>query len=202
MGAGGGGMIGMMEMVVPWRRLGLDLGFLPSKDAAVKHLRHPLSTMLEINQFVWNVFKKTTSFVTDFTSRFYVSYLSSDSSTTRFFMFGKEMPILAAKVVRKVLSQLNEKLTRMSFLVPTFDVFVFNLTTRLEKSATYDKIEAAIKEESEGKLKMILGYTDEDPVSTDFAGDSRINFKEEVILILETEDHLHHLLLANLLLWV
>ncbi|KAI3813975.1 hypothetical protein L1987_18712 [Smallanthus sonchifolius] len=82
-----------------------------------------------------------------------------------FFLFGKEMPILAAKVVRKVLSQLNEKLTRMSFRVPTFDVFVVNLTARLEKSATYDKIKAAIKEESEGKLKMILGYTDEDPVS-------------------------------------
>ncbi|KAH0890880.1 hypothetical protein HID58_053309 [Brassica napus] len=79
----------------------------------------------------------------------------------------------AAKAVGKVLPQLNGKLTGMSFRVPTVDVSVVDLTVRLEKAATYDQIKKAIKEESEGKLKGILGYTEDDVVSTDFIGDSR-----------------------------
>ncbi|CAH2055137.1 unnamed protein product [Thlaspi arvense] len=79
----------------------------------------------------------------------------------------------AAKAVGKVLPQLNGKLTGMSFRVPTVDVSVVDLTVRLEKAATYDEIKKAIKEESEGKLKGILGYTEDDVVSTDFVGDSR-----------------------------
>ncbi|KRZ64281.1 Glyceraldehyde-3-phosphate dehydrogenase, cytosolic, partial [Trichinella papuae] len=50
---------------------------------------------------------------------------------------------------------------------------VVDLTVRIEKSATYADIKAAIKEESEGRLKGILGYIEEDLVSTDFIGDSR-----------------------------
>ena len=79
----------------------------------------------------------------------------------------------AAKAVGKVLPALNGKLTGMAFRVPTVDVSVVDLTVRLEKSATYDQIKAAIKEESEGKMKGILGYTDEDLVSSDFIGDCR-----------------------------
>merc|ERR1711915_465474 len=79
----------------------------------------------------------------------------------------------AAKAVGKVLPALNGKLTGMSFRVPTPDVSVVDLTVRLEKSATYDEIKAAIKEESEGKLKGILGYIEDAVVSTDFIGDSR-----------------------------
>ncbi|GAA0139097.1 dehydrogenase [Lithospermum erythrorhizon] len=79
----------------------------------------------------------------------------------------------AAKAVGKVLPALNGKLTGMSFRVPTVDVSVVDLTARLEKSATYDEIKAAIKGESEGSLKGILGYTEDDVVSTDFVGDSR-----------------------------
>ncbi|GJT58236.1 cytosolic glyceraldehyde-3-phosphate dehydrogenase [Tanacetum coccineum] len=79
----------------------------------------------------------------------------------------------AAKAVGKVLPALNGKLTGMAFRVPTADVSVVDLTVRLEKKATYEQIKAAIKEESEGKLKGILGYVDEDLVSTDFVGDSR-----------------------------
>ncbi|KAK4780013.1 hypothetical protein SAY87_016119 [Trapa incisa] len=79
----------------------------------------------------------------------------------------------AAKAVGKVLPALNGKLTGMSFRVPTVDVSVVDLTVRLEKSATYEEIKAAIKEESEGKLKGILGYTEDDVVSSDFVGDSR-----------------------------
>ncbi|GAB4840562.1 Glyceraldehyde-3-phosphate dehydrogenase gapc2, cytosolic [Ancistrocladus abbreviatus] len=79
----------------------------------------------------------------------------------------------AAKAVGKVLPSLNGKLTGMSFRVPTIDVSVVDLTVRLEKSATYEEIKAVIKEESEGNLKGILGYTEDDVVSTDFIGDSR-----------------------------
>ncbi|KAL2332692.1 hypothetical protein Fmac_013905 [Flemingia macrophylla] len=79
----------------------------------------------------------------------------------------------AAKAVGKVLPALNGKLTGMSFRVPTVDVSVVDLTVRLEKPATYAQIKAAIKEESEGKLKGILGYTEDDVVSTDFVGDNR-----------------------------
>ncbi|KAL0355146.1 UNVERIFIED_CONTAM: Glyceraldehyde-3-phosphate dehydrogenase, cytosolic [Sesamum radiatum] len=67
----------------------------------------------------------------------------------------------------------NGKLTGMAFRVPTVDVSVVDLTVRLEKAATYDEIKAAIKAESEGALKGILGYTEDDVVSTDFVGDNR-----------------------------
>ncbi|XP_004489569.1 glyceraldehyde-3-phosphate dehydrogenase 3, cytosolic [Cicer arietinum] len=79
----------------------------------------------------------------------------------------------AAKAVGKVLPSLNNKLTGMSFRVPTVDVSVVDLTVRLEKGASYDEIKAAVKEASEGDLKGILGYTEDDVVSTDFVGDSR-----------------------------
>ncbi|KAK8268069.1 hypothetical protein V6Z12_D11G041200 [Gossypium hirsutum] len=78
-----------------------------------------------------------------------------------------------AKAVGKVLPALNGKLTGMAFRVPTVDVSVVDLTVRLEKAASYDEIKAAIKVAAEGELKGILGYTDEDLVSTDFVGDSR-----------------------------
>ncbi|KAM3308118.1 hypothetical protein P3S67_009862 [Capsicum chacoense] len=79
----------------------------------------------------------------------------------------------AAKAVGKVLPLLNGKLTGMSLRVPTVDVSVVDLTVRLENEATYDEIKAAIKEESERKLKGIIGYTVDDVVSTDFVGDNR-----------------------------
>ena len=79
----------------------------------------------------------------------------------------------AAKAVGKVIPELNGKLTGMSFRVPTLDVSVVDLTCRLEKPATYDEIKAAMKEASENELKGILGYTEEDVVSSDFLGDAR-----------------------------
>ena len=79
----------------------------------------------------------------------------------------------AAKAVGKVIPSLNGKLTGMSMRVPTLDVSVVDLTVNLAKPAKYDEICAAMKEASEGELKGILGYTDEDVVSSDFLGDPR-----------------------------
>ncbi len=79
----------------------------------------------------------------------------------------------AAKAVGKVIPELNGKLTGMAFRVPTLDVSVVDLTVNLAKPATYAEICAAMKEASENELKGVLGYTDEDVVSSDFLGDAR-----------------------------
>lgn len=78
----------------------------------------------------------------------------------------------AAKAVGKVIPELNGKLTGMAFRVPTPDVSVVDLTVRLEKAATYKEICEAIKAASENELKGILGYTEDEVVSTDFVGDT------------------------------
>ncbi|KAF9598653.1 hypothetical protein IFM89_029903 [Coptis chinensis] len=78
-------------------------------------------------------------------------------------------------------------------VVPTVDVSVVDLTVRLEKKASYDQIKAAIKEESEGKLKGILGYTEDDVVSTDFISDNRTkhfsSFSFPVLFVVEVFGH-------------
>jgi len=79
----------------------------------------------------------------------------------------------AAKAVGKVIPALNGKLTGMAFRVPVPDVSVVDLTCRLKKEATYDEIKAAVKAASESpNWKGILGYTDEEVVSSDFIGDT------------------------------
>ncbi|MDR2226759.1 MAG: type I glyceraldehyde-3-phosphate dehydrogenase, partial [Providencia sp.] len=77
----------------------------------------------------------------------------------------------AAKAVGKVIPELNGKLTGMSFRVPTPNVSVVDLTVRLEKPATYAQICDAIKDAAAGELKGVLGYTEDDVVSTDFNGE-------------------------------
>jgi glyceraldehyde 3-phosphate dehydrogenase len=77
----------------------------------------------------------------------------------------------AAKAVALVLPELKGKLTGMAFRVGTPDVSVVDLTFKTAKSTNYQEICAAMKEASEGKLKGILGYTDEEVVSTDFRTD-------------------------------
>ncbi|OUN04657.1 type I glyceraldehyde-3-phosphate dehydrogenase [Flavonifractor sp. An92] len=77
----------------------------------------------------------------------------------------------AAKAVGKVIPELNGKLTGMSMRVPTLDVSVVDLTVNLAKPAKYDEICAAMKKASEGELAGVLGYTDEDVVSSDFISD-------------------------------
>ena len=79
----------------------------------------------------------------------------------------------AAKAVGKVIPELNGKLTGMAFRVPTPDVSVVDLTVRLKKETSYEEICAAMKAASEGSLKGILGYTEDQVVSNDFIGDTR-----------------------------
>ncbi|BFQ92286.1 glyceraldehyde-3-phosphate dehydrogenase [Gallibacterium anatis] len=76
----------------------------------------------------------------------------------------------AAKAVGKVIPALNGKLTGMAFRVPTPNVSVVDLTVNLEKPATYAEICAEMKRASEEELKGVLGYTEDDVVSTDFNG--------------------------------
>ena len=79
----------------------------------------------------------------------------------------------AAKAVGLVLPELKGKLTGMSFRVPVADVSVVDLTVRLKTPATYEQVKAAMKEASEGAMKGILGYTEDEVVSEDFKGDAR-----------------------------
>jgi len=79
----------------------------------------------------------------------------------------------AAKAVGKVIPALNGKLTGMAFRVPVPDVSVVDLTVRLGKGTTYDEIKAKVKAASEGPMKGILGYTEDQVVSSDFIGDTR-----------------------------
>mmetsp|Transcript_28900 Transcript_28900/g.80816 ORF Transcript_28900/g.80816 Transcript_28900/m.80816 type:complete len:337 (-) Transcript_28900:76-1086(-) len=76
----------------------------------------------------------------------------------------------AAKAVGKVIPDLNGKLTGMAFRVPTTDVSVVDLTVRIEKGASYETVCAALKKASEGPLKGVLGYTEDEVVSMDFRG--------------------------------
>jgi len=77
----------------------------------------------------------------------------------------------AAKAVGKVIPNLNGKLTGMSFRVPVVNVSVVDLTCRLSKPAKYEEIKAAMKEASEGAMKGIVAYTEDDVVSSDIIGE-------------------------------
>lgn len=79
----------------------------------------------------------------------------------------------AAKAVGLVLPELKGKLTGMSFRVPTADVSAVDLTVRLAKPTSYEDIKKVMKAASEGEFKGILGYTEDDVVSSDFIGDAR-----------------------------
>lgn len=79
----------------------------------------------------------------------------------------------AAKAVGKVIPELSGKITGLSFRVPVLDVSVADLTCRLKTPASYEEICNAVKKASENEMKGILGYTEEDVVSTDFIGETR-----------------------------
>lgn len=79
----------------------------------------------------------------------------------------------AAKACALVIPELKGKLTGMAFRVPTIDGSVVDLTVRLEKTTTYEEICAEVKRASEEEMKGIVGYCDEDIVSTDIMQDNR-----------------------------
>jgi glyceraldehyde 3-phosphate dehydrogenase len=78
----------------------------------------------------------------------------------------------AAKAVALVMPQLKGKLTGMALRVPTPDVSVVDLTFKTAKPTSYAEITSAMRAAAEGELKGILGFTEEDVVSSDFLGDS------------------------------
>jgi glyceraldehyde 3-phosphate dehydrogenase len=79
----------------------------------------------------------------------------------------------AAKAVALVLPELKGKLTGMAFRVPVADVSVVDLTFKTARATSYKEICAAMKQASEGEMKGILGYTDDEVVSSDFIHDGR-----------------------------
>jgi len=78
----------------------------------------------------------------------------------------------AAKAVAKAYPVMKGKLTGMAFRVPTVDVSVVDLTCELEKETTYDDIKAEVKLASETYAKGIVGYTEDQVVSSDFVGET------------------------------
>lgn len=78
----------------------------------------------------------------------------------------------AAKAVALCLPEVKGKLTGMAFRIPVADVSAVDLTVRLERETNYEEVCRAMKKASEGSMKGILGYTDEDVVSSDFIGDT------------------------------
>ena len=76
----------------------------------------------------------------------------------------------AAKAVGLCIPEIAGKITGMSFRVPTPNVSVVDLTVKLSKSTSYEDINASMESASKGNLKGILGYTNEDVVSSDFIG--------------------------------
>ncbi len=76
----------------------------------------------------------------------------------------------AAKAVTLCIPELKGKLTGMAFRVPTADVSAVDLTVRTVKETSLQQIGAAVKAASEGKMKGIMGYTEEEVVSSDFIG--------------------------------
>jgi glyceraldehyde 3-phosphate dehydrogenase len=85
----------------------------------------------------------------------------------------------AAKAVAKCLPEVKGKLTGMAFRVPVADVSAVDLTVRLAKDTSYEEICSAMKEASEGELKGILEFCDEEVVSSDFIGDHSCVFDKK-----------------------
>jgi glyceraldehyde 3-phosphate dehydrogenase len=79
----------------------------------------------------------------------------------------------AASAVTKVIPELKGKLTGMAFRVPTPDVSVVDLTVRTKKGASFDDVKKALKAASENELKGVLGYTEEELVSSDYTGEKQ-----------------------------
>ncbi|WP_299525845.1 type I glyceraldehyde-3-phosphate dehydrogenase [uncultured Lutibacter sp.] len=79
----------------------------------------------------------------------------------------------AGEAITKILPELKDKILAMAVRVPIVDVSLVDLTVRLEKSTSYEKIKEVMKKASENELKGILGYTEDEVVSQDFVSETR-----------------------------
>jgi len=79
----------------------------------------------------------------------------------------------AAKAVGEIIPDIKGKLTGMAFRVPVSNVSVVDFTVKLKRKTCYSEIVSVIKKYSEGEMNGIIGYTNEELVSSDFIGDSR-----------------------------
>src|SRR5439155_3114959 len=79
----------------------------------------------------------------------------------------------AAKALAEVIPALKGKFDGQSIRVPTMDVSIIDLSLETEKETSKEAIHAAMKKASEGPMKGILGYTEEQLVSSDYIGDPR-----------------------------
>jgi glyceraldehyde 3-phosphate dehydrogenase len=77
----------------------------------------------------------------------------------------------AAKAVGLVLPELKGKLDGVAIRVPTPNVSVVDLVFEAGRATTVDEVNAAIRAAADGRLKGILGYTDQPNVSSDFNHD-------------------------------
>lgn len=89
----------------------------------------------------------------------------------------------AAKAVGEVLPVTKGRLTGMSFRVPTADVSAVDLTFRTEKETSIEEIDALMKKASETYLKGILGYCNEELVSSDFIHDDRASIYDSLATV-------------------
>ena len=87
----------------------------------------------------------------------------------------------AAKALAEVIPALKGKFDGQAIRVPTMDVSVVDLTFQTDKPMTKDAIHAAMKAASEGPMKNILGYTEEQLVSSDFIGDPRLSIFDSTV---------------------
>lgn len=94
----------------------------------------------------------------------------------------------AAKAVALCIPALKGRLTGMAFRVPTADVSVVDLTFKTERATKLAEINAAMKAASEGAMKGVLGYTDDEVVSSDFIGDAHSSIFDSKAGI-ELNDH-------------
>ena len=78
----------------------------------------------------------------------------------------------AAKAVAKVIPSLKGKMTGFAYRVPTNDVSVVDLNVMLKKPASLEEINAAVRKASEGELKGVLEYVEDQCVTCDFIGDA------------------------------
>ena len=78
----------------------------------------------------------------------------------------------AAKALKLVIPEMDGKLDGFAIRVPTPNVSVVDLTFVTEKPIDVKSVNAALKAASDGELKGILGYTDEELVSSDFKGNA------------------------------